>query len=119
MHPLQELIDNINECERFNRWFSFDEFHLKAYIRLTNRYIKGEVVMAIDMANVEVDAEYQRKGHFTKFINELESIAKHTDRILYVESIQHEYLYDSLLKRGYQEIDTSNFNWNVNLFKKV
>ncbi len=108
---MESLIAELREGITLNRWYSINEYHLNAYIRITKRYFNGIFYNTIEVANIKVDEEYQHKGYFSAFLNELENLANSFNRILYVESVINPILKKYLRKCKYKidERETSCF----------
>lgn len=67
------------------------------YVRVTSRVIdpvEGNrlVMRTIDLSSVEIAHQYQRRGLFKYIVRELQSIAKDTARVLYVENVLNKHL---------------------------
>ena len=102
---MNELINNVELNIRTNQWYNFPLYHMVAYIRVTSRYINDEYIKTIDLSTVEVSEAYMNKGFFTKFIQEIEYLAKVYSRTIYVESIINPILGDFLVRRGYHKLE--------------
>ena len=85
-----------------NAWL--DDNQLKVYVRITERYLDGERLPSIDIANVEVVRELRGNGIFAGVLADIEQIAQDTGRIVYVESILEPRLERFLQQRGYEEV---------------
>lgn len=99
---MEEIEELLSANRRHREWFSFDDFKLKVYLRITDRYLDGEPKSTIEIATVEVDREYQSQGYFTLFLNEIEKLAEKYERFVYIESIQRGNFLNFLKKRGYK-----------------
>lgn len=69
------------ESRETNKWFDFN--HMRVYVRKGFHYIHGRVLSTLDIANVQVDEEYQNQGRFRWFLVGAED----TDLPIYVENI--------------------------------
>lgn len=74
---------------------------------MTNRYINNEVIPSIDVANIEIDEEYQGKGLFKELLSEIEIKAEQLGRCVYVESVLNDMLINVLPRYGYEEVHGS------------
>lgn len=74
---------------------------LTAYLRFAEHAVRGQRTPTLDLANVTVDEEQQRRGVFHAFLVELESVADRLERTLYVENVMVTHLAEWLSRRGY------------------
>jgi GNAT superfamily N-acetyltransferase len=81
---------------------------LSGYIRVATHHIDGALRRTLDIGRVEVTPKQQGKGHFSKFLNQIERMAHKNGLVVFVESIQNETLINALQNRGYQ-IDGNEF----------
>lgn len=100
-----------------NNYFTVEELHLLAYIRIGRRIRKQEWVNTIDVANVTVEEEERKKGNLTKYLSIIETIAKEWDYHVYAENVLESFLIKFLLKRGY-ECDNNFFSEIHSYWKK-
>lgn len=77
---------------------------LNAYLRVTKRYINGEQVNTLEIANVTVDEDMQGRGVFKKFLEIIEHLGKKYDRLVYIESVLNDFLIDKLPTYGYKPL---------------
>lgn len=62
-------------------------------------------VPTIELVRIEVDGDKRRQGVFKAYIQALEDYATANGRVVYVESILTQFLFDYLVhKRGYTEL---------------
>lgn len=106
----EEVLSWIDSASQENRrsvsqWVYADDG--KLFIRLTNRYINNEVIPSIDVANIEIDEEYQGKGLFKELLSEIEIKAEQLGRCVYVESVLNDMLINVLPRYGYEEVHGS------------
>lgn len=100
---LKVLETHLARKNRLNMWFEMADFHLNVYIRITQRVLGGVILNTIDIANIEVDEEFQKCGNFSRFLSKIEELALKYDRTVYVECIQRDFLIEFLKKLGYVE----------------
>ena len=81
---------------------------LMAYVRVTKRYIEGEMVKTLEIANVSVDEDLQGRGIFKKFLQIIETLAKKYERMVYIESVLNDILINKLPSYGYTQLENSN-----------
>ena len=99
MQQIKELLDTSKRC---NVWLRIDKHYLNVYVRITERCLNGIMHRTLDVATVEVDRRHQCQGHFTNFLTEIEKLAEEYRRVVYVESICRDFLFDFLDRRGYK-----------------
>lgn len=90
-----------------NGHIELGHLHLKAYMRVTNRWspIKKNFVETIEIGSVDVEEEYQRRGYFKLFLEALEHIARAKARYVFIENVQNEHLVNYFdLKRSWTYI---------------
>ena len=63
-----------------------EEKHVYAYVRKSKRYIEGQFIDCIDIANITVNEDFQNRGYCTKFLTYV--ISNYWENI-YVECIQN------------------------------
>lgn len=77
------------------------EKHISVYVRRGVHYINEELKKCFDIANIEVDEDYQGKGIFTKFLGRVEQAAKERNLVVYIENILEPRLVGFFERRGY------------------
>lgn len=77
---------------------------LKAYIRVTSRNLPVGHAKTIDIASVDVFASEKRKGHFKRFVEGVEELAREHGRVVYIENVMESFLVNFFKKRGYEEL---------------
>jgi len=87
--------------KNYRGWIKLPEYHIEVYYRKTQRFIQGEKTFTIDLANFNIDENFQGQGFFTRFLEKIEQLADEFNLVVFVESIFNKRLYDFLLKRGY------------------
>lgn len=97
-HSLRNQIPDY--LPRFNGQVFQD--HIMAYIRQTSRYLDGEMIPTLELANVEVDENARGRGVMTRFLFEFENLAFERQRVPYVENIHNPILFNILTRRGYK-----------------
>lgn len=85
----------------FRQWFEFSEIGLKFYVRKSQRYIENEICPVIDLASIEVEPDFQRKGYFNAVLAAFEQFTAQEKFVLYVESVLSEIVRNRLEKLGY------------------
>lgn len=91
---------------RVNAWVRIEPLKVNAYIRYSHRSPDSgtPLVKVLDLASVEVDEGYTRRGLFTCLIAALETFSKqHGFAAVRVENVLNEGLDDALRRRGYAE----------------
>ena len=84
-----------------NRYFS-------SYLRVTQRYIEGEVLKTFDIATIIVGNKYSSQGLFRDVIlPAIEREAQRIGAIMFIECVQEQRFRDFLLKSGYLSHDRS------------
>ena len=105
-HELKMMIywAETNLMRQCNRWLEARYHPLKVYMRVRDRLDHdGTRIPVLDLASLSVKKEHQRKGHFTAFLELMETIAKENKRAVFVESILEPWLFQWLQeKRGYE-----------------
>lgn len=84
-----------------NQWITYPKFSV--YIRKARHRVDPyNVLRCLDVANINVDTKYQKKGIFTEWLTQIEDQAKNSGLdCVYVENILNEHLEKFLIKRGY------------------
>lgn len=85
---INSLFDEFVESGRSNAWLYSDKINV--YVR------NNRLTREVDIANISIPEEHQRKGVFSAF---LEHVEKYYSNIT-IENILDEGFRDSLLKRG-------------------
>lgn len=81
---------------------------LQVYVRLTQRYLNGQLWDTLDLATLQADEP--GSGALSTWMPEVESFADDMSRIIYVENVINERLRDWLERRGYQlELQTNSW----------
>ena len=83
------------------RGWVYDEC-LNAYIRATSRNLPIGTSKTIDVASVEVSDK--KKGHFKRFLERIEELAREHGRVVYIENVLDDWFVTFFKKRGYKEI---------------
>lgn len=95
----------LNKKPPARAWISADKYHLKAYVRITSRYINKNYVPTIDIASVEVDEEHRSKGNLTAWLHkEIFSNKIVKERIIFVESVIETRLHNYFINLGFKEV---------------
>jgi hypothetical protein len=99
------------EAKLRSSWLEFPEF--KVYVRKSIRALgdfqegysykmNQPLFDCLDLASIEVYGEHRRQGIFGNFLSVMEQVAlKEGYQAVMVESVSHEWLKDSLVRRGY------------------
>jgi len=103
----RNLLRFVNSDSR-SRWICTDVF--KVYVRkachrsssLLN-VVRVDNLPTLDLANIEVCAEHQGCGVFRRVSQIMATVAKSTNRHLFVESVSHPYIRTALLRRGFAQ----------------
>jgi GNAT superfamily N-acetyltransferase len=67
-----------------NRWIEADDV-MSVYLRKAYRRASYPTIASLDIASIEVDPEYQRRGLFRTFVTEAHQ--RHPYRMTYLESV--------------------------------
>jgi ribosomal protein S18 acetylase RimI-like enzyme len=96
----------------FRGWLENYKDGYKVYLRITRRYINGQQRDSVDLANIEVLPEFQRRGIFSAILAACENEAQSRDAVVFVESVLNKIVVDKLVKEGYHELtDLPNCFW--------
>lgn len=99
INQLEDFIEK-TKTSRINNTYISDN-RITAYVRITSRYISGEMLQTIDIGNVSVEEEYQNQGVFKHFLEGVEILAHRFDRTVYIESVLSQVLLEKLPTYGY------------------
>lgn len=92
---LESEIDKFLESKYRNVWLIADP--VRVYVRKSQRLLDGKNVKSFDMANVEVDPEYWRRGCMKMTIETiLRKSAENGFDIVYVESVLNKHVSEYL-----------------------
>jgi N-acetylglutamate synthase-like GNAT family acetyltransferase len=93
---------------KFTRSLWFKHGKVEVYVRAGSEFYDKRSkarVPAIAIANVLVKEKLQRKGHFTRFLAEIETLAKELGyQSVFVEQVGNPHLRNFLLKNGYAQV---------------
>lgn len=88
-----------------SKWFTFPTYEV--YLRAGPDYFytqgpseKPVLVPTVVVSNIAVFIEYQRKGVFKKFIENLKTVSAGYENLV-LENVLNPYLYDHLVKNGF------------------
>ena len=99
----------LHHGRRVNAWVRIEPLRVGAYIRYSRRRLPdatSSTVKVLDLASVEVDVGYARRGLFTCLLAALETFTtRHGFAALRVENVLHAGLADALRRRGYAETE--------------
>ena len=71
-----------------NGFVRIDEIDADIYLRNTKRYINNEIISTIDLANININDDFQNKGYCSKIIQYLIEIAKSKNiQAIYIECV--------------------------------
>jgi hypothetical protein len=100
-----------------NAWLSFGP--LEVYIRKSE--IPTELGRNLQIANVSVPAQEQQHGHFTRFLDMIETYARDNQwDSVYVENVLNPVLERFLLKHGYDVFKKHGWaQWPPCLYKRI
>ena len=82
-----------------SRWFRSCE-EQEVYIRRCKKIIKHVSIDFIVVANIHTQEADQKKGHFTRFLDHLESLNVN----LYVENVHNPCLSPLLIRHGFKRV---------------
>lgn len=103
-----------------NEWIYLDEYKLSLYYRINKRVINNEIISSIDLANIQIDREYQNKGYFSKFISELEQEISQFHIVIFIENIINPVLSNYLRNIGYSLMDNNmNIDQYCSMYKQL
>lgn len=98
-----------NSFKTSRAWLSPCDYPLEVYIRITERSLpqKGKRTPTIEIANISVAKQQRRKGIFTKFLEEIEQIAKEKHRTVYIEQVLQDWFFEWLQRyKGYFPVNS-------------
>lgn len=105
MHtPYHTELIKFMESHLRNQWIEHP--NIRIYVRKAVRHLPGipHVLNVLDIANVSVIEEMQRKGTFKDWLTEAEEVAVQYEMgAIYIESVLNPILLEFLGKRGYRE----------------
>lgn len=96
---LDDFIEKSFPGGRGNAYVTFPGF-TTLYVRVSRRYIDGELVRTIDLSSLE--ARHKGKGSFRKLFSHL--ISKWPDVTIFVENVLTNQFSDGLLRMGFKEV---------------
>src|SRR5690606_30188872 len=98
---LNEILDKktLRSC-----WVESSE--AKVYIRISKRYIDGQITECLDLATIEVFENSQNKGVFKEILQKMEDFATKNNLLLYVENVLNDLLSEKLETYGYKQINS-------------
>mgnify|MGYP003501849177 FL=1 len=71
-----------------NGFVRIDEIDADIYLRNTKRCINNEIISTIDLANININDDFQNKGYCSKIIQYLIEIAKSKNiQAIYIECV--------------------------------
>lgn len=106
--PLIELCENAPS----RRWLTLPDYRMNLYARCTSRVLDDRKVhKTVDIATVKVGDNHRGKGHFKRFIAEVESFAMLHGLTVFVESVHNARLASHLQRRGYSRSGLDGFSW--------
>lgn len=96
-----EIEEMINQFKLFpvNKKIIKKEFQI--YIRVTKRFIDGEMKNTIDIGSIDVKEKHQGKGIFREILKEIEDLAQKNKLTIFIECIHNEILIKMLERRNY------------------
>lgn len=97
---LDELIQNSKDSWQSRAWVEHNGFK-SMYVRVTKRYINGNLIDTIDIANIE--AEHPGNGAFRNLILHLTN--SWPQYIIYVESVLEDRFRQGLLRMGFKQVE--------------
>lgn len=102
MSEYQSLINFVeqNAESKFTRNGNIECSHVFAFMRIARHNIDGKITKTLDIGRVE--SEENNRGHFSRFLKEVERLAKKHQLVVFIESILNPDLVSMLKRRGYQ-----------------
>ena len=105
MHQLEELRNGfrvfLGTNGIRNTWITTPL--VSVYVRKTHRKADGELILAIDLANIEVDDEHRREGIFKQALAILKEEAKNAGyRMLYCENVLNDNLLQWFIRQNWK-----------------
>ena len=111
MDDLESIMRQVREAVQADalmpRRHTFYGDTFMVYVRVTRRYIllprkrKPVHVKTVELANIQVKPEFQRRGICKCIIGGLQSIAHESGRVFYVENVLNEHLNVYLPRAGF------------------
>lgn len=80
-------------------WLYSQDRVLSIYLRVKPRNIEHQMLWGVDIANIEVDRNWQQKGHGTQLIETIHAFNPHA--FTYVELVHHPRLQNWLKRSGW------------------
>ena len=98
-------LERVMRQPKTNEWIVYGPFSL--YIRVGQRYIEGQRLRVVDLANFEISDERERgKGHFSALLNDVNALGKKYGYAgIYVESILNDDLVPILKRKGFRIVN--------------
>ena len=109
-----DMVNLFIKSKNRNQWL--DDGVIKLYIRKSKRFINGEFIDFIDIANISVDENHQNVGIFREFMSLL--ISKYPHVNIYVESILNSYVTKVLTKLDFIKLGNDEYDVNMYRLKK-
>lgn len=95
---LKTALNHTREQSLRSTWLNIEPVDF--FVRFSQ--IPFELGPNLQLANVSIDPEYQKKGHFTKLLSCLERYAQeHGFEAVYLENVLNKGLYEFLKKKEY------------------
>ena len=116
----QTFLNNISElCSatlKSNTWYTLEDLEVSIYLRTTRRYLhsKKGFYLSIEVSSISVAERSRGKGHLKKLLTEIKEIARHSGRIVLVESVLEERLQGYLERVGFlrdSDFECPNYFW--------
>lgn len=89
---------------------------MSVYVRKRTRYIKGEFLMVLDIANIRIPEEMRGKLWFTNFLLIVQKINPWP--ITFIENVRNKRLAKSLSKKNWIKIEGDNELCYPSFYKK-
>lgn len=111
---IKRFITSCHQTPIRNGWFWNCE-EQEVYLRIGPRAIPGVPMEPfIQIANIRTQEEFQKKGHFTRFLGWLEQF----DMPIYVENVHNPILEKYLLKIGFTRHPSEGFEYDFYRLKQ-
>lgn len=88
--------------KRTNQYIRDDAMSI--YIRKSRRLIDGEMIQFLDLANIQIEDDYQNKGIYSNLMKKI--VEKYPDYNIFIENILNPHTEPILKKLGFKYTDS-------------
>lgn len=94
----------LNPLGLHSDWVKVPELHLEVYMRISKRFIAGEKVSTVDVANLGVKRNFRRRGNASSLYRIIEREADQRGLFVFVENSVHAYMQNHHRRNGYTQV---------------